>query len=92
MWNFLLQPSSPECGPEYREPYLPLGVPWILNVNMTYSKKGSLERLPEGAQWLHCSGKAYCCHGNAREVIEFSQSSQESYICIILPIPSKFVG
>lgn len=60
-----------------------LGAPWIVNVNMTHSKERTLERMPEGAQWLHCIDKASCCQGNGTEVIEFSQSSQESYVCIM---------
>lgn len=59
-----------------------LGALWIVNVNMTYSKERSLERLPEGAQWLQCADKASCCQGNGPEVIEFSQSSQEYCVCI----------
>lgn len=60
-----------------------LGAPWIVNVNMTHSKERTLERMPEGAQWLHCIDKASCCQGNGTGVIEFSQSSQESYVCIM---------
>lgn len=84
-------PPRKRCGPARGAVYLLLGALWIVNVNMTYGKERerSLERLPEGAQWFQSADKASCCQGNGTEVIEFSQSSPESDVCIILSISSE---